>query len=658
MRAKAPRRDISRSDRLRYHVDLFLSRGPWARFVGLFALSLIAVVVAAACAMLVAPAEAGLQGDFLEAMWWAMTRVTDAGTMSGDQGTVVRLVAVGATMSGIFVVALLIGLVASTVGDKLEDLQRGKSPVIDDGHTLILGFGEKVFPILRELKLANASRGKAAVVILSEMDKADVEDAVRERLGDMDGTRVIVRQGSPFSPPDLRKVGAGRARSIIIPAVDDGDDDEMDAARRSDMAAIKTLLALRRVPGALQANHAVVELVDTARRAVVERLGQGGVEVVAMRDTLARLMVQTARQTGLARVIRDLLTYEGSEFYFKNFPELADRAFGDVQPVLQDAVAIGVRAQADDGRFAVTLNPPASYVLKVDDELLVLAEDDDTFSVDLDQPRLVDIPKIPKAVVAQRPPERLLVCGYRSDLGRLIDEFDRYVAPGSEVRIMTSGHGDEIHQLTKSARQVLRVDAIDADPTDPAALSEVMREAADAVLIVADDTEDPQEADARTVITLLLLRDLVQDRPVAEQPRLISEILDPRTKDLVSNDQSTDFVVSSEITSMLLAQVSENRELNSVFADLFDPDGNELYLKNVAGYALPGVPTSWMAVQAVAAARGEVALGAYRPGCAPVLGPNQTAPMVFTPHDKIIVVAEDDREGAPLPAAATLRQAA
>src|SRR6185295_16228101 len=131
-------------------------------------------------------------------------------------------------------------------GDKIEDLRKGKSPVIDENHTLILGYGEKIFPILRELREANSNQSHASIVILSPSDKEEVENTVKERMGDMLTTRVVVRQGSPYSPHELRKVGAGRARSIIVLASDVHDDDPADdtAGGGADMGAIKVLLAL------------------------------------------------------------------------------------------------------------------------------------------------------------------------------------------------------------------------------------------------------------------------------------------------------------------------------------------------------------------------------------------------------------------------------
>src|SRR5204862_1499062 len=101
------------------------------------------------------------------------------------------------------------------------------------------------------------------------------------------------------------------------------------------------------------------ELLDSSRKSVVEELGAGGVEVVAMEETLSRLMVQTARQNGLAQVYRDLLTYEGSEFYFKAFPELAGQPFSVAQWRMKDAVVAGLRRQPKPGQSAQTLLHPA-----------------------------------------------------------------------------------------------------------------------------------------------------------------------------------------------------------------------------------------------------------------------------------------------------------
>ncbi len=633
----------SLADKVRYQVDRFLSWSPFARFVGLFGLSFLLVLTCAALAKVVMPPpeDPADTFDLFEAMWWAMTRVADAGTMGDDKGTLVRLVATMSTLSGVFVVALLIGLVSSTIGDKIEDLRKGRSPVIDEGHTLILGYNEKVFAILRELREANSNQKTASIVILSETDKEEVENTVKERLEDMGPTRVVVRQGSPFSVHDLRKVGAARARSIIVLA-DDAAESGDDA---QDMAAIKTLLALRRIPGALTKNHVVVELLDSSRRAVVEQLGAGGVEVVAMAETLSRMMVQTARQNGLAAVYRDLLTYEGSEFYFSPVGPLAGKDFRDAQWMMKDAVVVGVR-RAAEGRAAVcTLNPPDDFTLQDDDELLVIAEDDDSFSL-----TATHQPTIPEGFSGAQPmtrkPERMLICGMSPKLGDMLREFDNYVLPGSEAWLMPGQEKDTFTEFIKAevgSLKRLKLKHVEGDPTSPEALKRVVSPDFMVAMVVADTSRTADEADARTVISVLLLRDLFQVFK-DKRPRIISEILDTRTKDLLEQDYGADFVVSAEMTSMLLAQVSERRELNAVFADLFDSDGNEVYLKRAACYALLGDTTQWLTVQKVARQRGEVAIGYLKLNGTPLINPKQSEAIVFAEEDRVIVISEDDSE--------------
>jgi voltage-gated potassium channel Kch len=54
------------------------------------------------------------------------------------------------------------------------------------------------------------------VAILAEMDKVEMEDALRHRVPDTGKTRVICRTGSPLDLTDLELVNPNQARSIIV----------------------------------------------------------------------------------------------------------------------------------------------------------------------------------------------------------------------------------------------------------------------------------------------------------------------------------------------------------------------------------------------------------------------------------------------------------
>jgi hypothetical protein len=99
----------------------------------------------------------------------------------------------------------------------------------------------------------------------------------------------------------------------------------------------------------------------------------------------------------------------------------------------------------------------------------------------------------------------------------------------------------------------------------------------------------------------------------------------------------------------MLAQISENRELNAVFADLFDPEGSEIYLKSAASYVEPGREVNFYTVVAAARFRGEVAIGYRRQAEAGdaakaygvVVNPAKSKKLAFSDRDSVIVLAEE-----------------
>ncbi|KAI3928130.1 hypothetical protein MKW98_023731 [Papaver atlanticum] len=56
----------------------------------------------------------------------------------------------------------------------------------------------------------------------------------------------------------------------------------------------------------------------------------------------------------------------------------------------------------------------------------------------------------------------------------------------------------------------------------------------------------------------------------------ISEILDSRTRNLVSVSRISDYVLSNEFVSMALAMVAEDKQINWVLEELFAEEGSEM----------------------------------------------------------------------------------
>ena len=346
-----------------------------------------------------------------------MAAVADPGTHSDAEGTGMRVVAFSTTMGGMCVFALMIGIISDFIGEKVDDLKKGKSRVIESGHTLMLGWSDMSLAIIQQIALANESENGGVIVVLAKNDKEDMELELKNAMDAQEGglkllgTEVIFRSGNTLAEHDLNKASVHTARSIV--ALSEGfDPDEADSRMVRQILSLRGMLSK-----SLQNNpaHVVCELRDVDNKHLVEMVGKGLVETVCAHDVIGRLMIQCARSAGLAHVLENMMGFDGDEFYLKEWPELLGQRFGDILHRFDDAVPIGIKH--DD---VVQLNPPDDQIIEDGDEILVLAEDDDSYEVnDGSRPEIVVGP-LPEIPFQEKKPEVLLFCGWRRDIADMI----------------------------------------------------------------------------------------------------------------------------------------------------------------------------------------------------------------------------------------------
>jgi len=159
------------------------------------------------------------------------------------------------------------------------------------------------------------------------------------------------------------------------------------------------------------------------------------------------------------------------------------------------------------------------------------------------------------------------------------------------------------------------------------------------VIVLSDDLLDPLTADSRVLVTLLHLRDMLAKR--GHSGSIVSEMRDDRDRALAQLTKADDFVVSEQLVSLLMTQISENKHLEAVFTDLFDSDGAEIYVRPSSYYVRNTPDQTFATVVEAARRRGEVAIG-YRlaedgDGHGVVLNPDKAKPMPAI--DRVIVLA-------------------
>ncbi|KAI7754929.1 hypothetical protein M8C21_027039 [Ambrosia artemisiifolia] len=70
--------------------------------------------------------------------------------------------------------------------------------------------------------------------------------------------------------------------------------------------------------------------------------------------------------------------YVGGRVLIKRWPQLDGMRFEDVLLSFPDAIPCGVKVASEGGK--ININSHDEYILKEGDEMLVIAEDDDTYS--------------------------------------------------------------------------------------------------------------------------------------------------------------------------------------------------------------------------------------------------------------------------------------
>jgi hypothetical protein len=177
------------------------------------------------------------------------------------------------------------------------------------------------------------------------------------------------------------------------------------------------------------------------------------------------------------------------------------------------------------------------------------------------------------------------------------------------------------------------------------ALSELVRSRAYDKVIILGYREgiSPAEADARALLTLLVLQRALSNDGSGRRPRIVTELLDARDVELARGTGADDFVVSDELSSLMLAQLAERSELEPVFTDLFDVEGSAIALHPATGY-VPAAAVPWRRVVAAARERGETAIG-YRTALGSdgrseiELNPSKTSEVMLGTDDQVVVIA-------------------
>lgn len=622
-------------DRFHYAFDNFMSKGTVSLIGGLALVSAIFIVANAIFIVITGiSAPDAPRYSLPEAIWGVLMRTLDTGTVGGDEGWILRLFMLFVTFGGIFIISTLIGLLSSGIEAKLQDLRKGRSRVIEDDHIVILGWSYQIFTLLSELLAANANHPERVIVILSEEDKVEMEETIQKWLNFKYPNRIVCRTGQCTDLGDLGLVNIQNSRSIII---------LNPPSEYSDINLIKILLGITNIPRTdSKPYHIVAEIQDSKSLEIINIIAGNQVETLLTNDIISRIIVQTCRQSGLSSVYMDLFDFSGNEIYVQSASPLVGKTYGEILLAYQNAAVIGLKnAEAE-----VEINPPCDRILSAQDQVILLAEDDDTAQITALTPQ-IDASAIQTIPPSPPQPEHTLILGWNLRVPAMIKQLDEYVKAGSSIAIMAGLPEDQtIKQIDPGDLVNQELTYHQGESTESEMLAQLDIPKYNQILLTACDYLEPELADSQTLVTLLQLRNLTKNSQRSQS--IITEMLDARNQELASVARPDDFVISERIVSLLMAQISETKTLNQVFQSLLTSEGSEIYLKPITNYIMVEKTVNFYTVVESAKRRNESAIG-YRikadannkaKNYGIVLNPSKLDLIKFSPEDKLIVLAE------------------
>ncbi|KPL81076.1 hypothetical protein ADN00_00670 [Ornatilinea apprima] len=636
-------------ERLRYAFDNFLSRGTAALVAALFTIT--ACLILSTAGVLVA---AGLKpGDhpgplgFAEATWLAATRVLDPGTVADDSGRWYRLVGVLVTLGGIFLTSALIGILVNGLDQHLGKMRRGRTPVVESGHLLILGWSPHIYTILHELACADRIRRltcqngrvgaqihrRACVVILADQDRLEMEEEIRLRVPDRQGMRIVCRSGDPLDLDVLKIVSPQSARAVII--LSPGGD-------YPDLPVGRALLALARAGEQHRLRSHIVATVQRAENLQLMRMiGGERAQLFLVEKLLGYLLAQACLQPGLGLVYAELLRFGGANIRFVDPPALTAETYGKVLGRLSNATLVGLQSAGG----AVRLSPPLDTSLQPGDRLVVIHTPGtpiQIFAQALGEPSRPVFHPIPTAPDA---PQRLLILGWNQRAPFILEYLRLAASPGFQVKVFTDVPAGTLQAgCSGTGWGSLRVTFEEGNPLDRPSMERLISDDYPYILILSPNS---QLGDVFSAASYLHLRDIANK--TGRSYSILVEMISGRKGDLALVNCPDDATINNSLMALILAQIAENVELGPILIELLGPGGAQIVLRPAGDYVSPGEKVTFQTVVTAAGCREETALG-YRlfseasqaGGASGVhLNPEKSISIIFTEQDEVILLATE-----------------
>ena len=606
---------------IKYKFDEIMANGLMA-LVGILVLTTAIIVLTAG---FISSLVSNTNGMFYN-IWASLMHTIDPGTItstSTENRTFLTIMSI-VTLFGIFITSILIGIVTSGFEEKLRNLKKGNSSVVEKNHTLILGFGDGIYTFINQLAIASENGDKKCVVVLAPIEKEDMESKIKSHVKNLNNTKIVCRTGDINDLNMLEKCKIQDSKSIFI--------DEPD-----DFMTIKAILAINKCLAKFKNSktYAVAIIKDEENYEAAMIAAENNVEVLLMSDLLSKLIAQTCRQPGLSRVLLELFDHNGNEIYIKKYNQLVGKSFTDSLVSFKKAVLLGYKRNNQ-----IHLNPKENIVISNDDELIILQKDDSSEKISPMTYKNIDISKSHSKAIVDKEPYNILILGVNSKLPHILyylnDSFSKKINVIVANKRITEEFKNNIDHYSN-----INLTLVLCDTSKRSEINKLLREDVHQVVVLNNDNIKEEVSDSITLTKLLHLRDY--SKKTNKKFSITSEMFKINNEKLASIAKASDIIVGENIVDLILTQISECRHLSKVFSEILSFEGNEIYMIKAMEFVKLFTDMNFYQVTKILYERNKIAIG-YTKQCNDnidvVINPIKTDIINFTENDYIIVLSE------------------
>ena len=538
-------------DRFHYWFDNRMAKGSISLIWMLLIFTLLAVFLFSAFIILIG---AGGEDGWAGVLWNSLATIINAWMPSYEEGSLGYLVIMALTaFAGLLVTSVLIGIFTSAIEEKIVGLRKGNSPVIEEGHTVILGFYPGEYTLLKQLILAAGNKPRT-IVIGAEMERDELEQYIRDNVETPSGIRIICRTVDLLDPKSIEKLGITSSRNVLVSPTDDN-------------MTIKILLAVSKLLDETGCKDVRVNAITSKEEFRFPPMLARTHNVITLQsnDTMAKIIAHSCTQTGLSEVFREVFNFQGSELYLVKLKGQTGLTFEQLLRRMDGGVPVGLFHD-----YEIVMNPPADTVVLEEDSILVFAETADSAFLKEDEGE-DHIEEDLKPIRPERS-TRVLIFGNKSTLKVILREL-----PENVEKVTLVNYDMYKYDLIKSicVKRDIELELAEGDVTNEMKLLEIARNAEH--VIIQSNYGDEEEADMNTIYLLLNLRELRLKYHL--RYNITAEMRRERNQNLVGDGDHTDFIVASNMSSLFLAQLAESPRLISAFREILSNQGNELFMK-------------------------------------------------------------------------------